>query len=1168
MNKITLDFFQAKSKATIKVLLVLLAFLFLNTQASWGQTAVSYTAMTTITCPATPVATISAAPSGLIFSQISRGSGVTCGAAGGSISGSGFNGTLASNISASKWYTFSITSDASTAFILNSLSIVSRVSSAAGSPNVSVQYSIGGSSPTTVIGSYTPTSSAATYNITPGATISVGASQVLNIYIIPNSLTAAGTTCRVENNTSATVTASAVGGGPEINIKGNTVSIVDGATPASTSNATDFGTVATNTNVTKTYTIENTGSADLVLTAPYVQKSLATSVFTITQPTLTTIPAGSSTTFSVTFNSSTAGTFNENIEVLSNDTDEGVYNYAVKAIAEVPTPNITVKGNNINIVSGDSTPSTTDQTDFGTSIINTSSSKNFTIENTGTGPLTINSITMNTGTSYTIGGISLPVTIAVGGFTTFTVNFNSLAAGTFTDTVIITNDDPTDSSYTFAITAKSVPLNFGVGDISIIAMTTDAPDSFSFVNWVPIPVDAELIFTDNAYEAGALKTNENSLVWKNNTGNTISIGTVILINDAPLTDLGTIVSGNLNGLSSSSENLFIYEGSAASPNFIYGLSNLSWITSGTANTNNSYLPTALNTTNGNIVTGDSDNVQYSGILAPKDEKSSFIAYKTLVNNPANWTKNDTYFALNSLDFELASVWETAAWTDGLTPTLALKTVINDTYSTTTNGTFTAKKLTVNSGKSLTINTGTNLTIQNEIINNGTVTLENNANLIQVNNTSNTGEITVNRSGALLMLLDYSLWSSPVSGQKLKAFSPNTLDNRFYTYNPSSNIYVAVAAPATTDFALGNGYLIRVPTDHPTTPTTWNGMFKGVPNNGDITITGLTPGTFNAVGNPYPSTISADAFITANSITEPLYFWRKTNAAAGTAYATYTMAGAVGTPGNGGITPNGTIQVGQGFIVKTVSNSVAFTNNNMRTANNSNQILRTAKTEKNRIWLNLSKGKEYVNQMMVAYMDGATSEIDNTLDGRYINDNQTALTSSLKGEEFVIQAKGLPFDSSDIVPLSFKAEQAGSFAIEVDHVDGLFLGNQEIILKDLKAGTEQNLKAGSYTFTSDAGTFKNRFEITFKTSQTLDVNAPSFDENSVIIFNQNGSLNVSSSKNTIKNIRVFDIRGVLIAEQKDVNANTASIKNITASKQTVLIQITSDDNKTVTKKAIF
>ncbi len=483
----------------------------------------------------------------------------------------------------------------------------------------------------------------------------------------------------------------------------------------------------------------------------------------------------------------------------------------------------------------------------------------------------------------------------------------------------------------------------------------------------------------------------------------------------------------------------------------------------------------------------------------------------------------------------------------------------------------ADNLTLDTGSTITVKSGNNFSVANSLFNNGTessVVLENNANLIQ-NGTSNTntGAITINRSGASLMLLDYSLWSSPVSGQKLKAFSPNTLDNRFYTYNPTTNIYVPVAAPATTDFALGNGYLIRVPNDHPTTSTIWNGMFKGVPNNGNVTITGLTSGTFNAVGNPYPSTISADAFITANSITEPLYFWRKTNAAAGIAYATYTMAGAVGTPGNGGITPNGTIQVGQGFIVKTTSNSVAFANT-MRTANNSNQILRTAKTEKNRIWLNLSKGTEYVNQMMVAYMDGATSEIDNTLDGRYINDNQTALTSSLKGEEFVIQAKGLPFDTSDTVPLSFKAELSGSFTIELDHVDGLFLGNQEIVIKDLKAATEQNLKAGSYTFTSDAGTFKNRFEITFKNSQTLDVNSPSFDENSVIIFNQNGSLNVSSNKNAIKNIRVFDIRGVLIAEQKDVNANTASIKNVTASKQTVLIQITSYENKTVTKKAIF
>jgi hypothetical protein len=184
--------------------------IFLIPSIGKGQTTVSYTAMTTITFPATPVATIAPTVSGLTFSQLSRGTGVLTGAAAGCISGSGFNGTLAANITANKWYTFSITCNASTTFTVSALSIVSRVSTVLAGNNVSVQYSIGGSTPTNVIGSYTPTSSAATYPITPSSPIAVGANQVLNIYIIPNGLSASGTTCRVENNTSVTVSATPV----------------------------------------------------------------------------------------------------------------------------------------------------------------------------------------------------------------------------------------------------------------------------------------------------------------------------------------------------------------------------------------------------------------------------------------------------------------------------------------------------------------------------------------------------------------------------------------------------------------------------------------------------------------------------------------------------------------------------------------------------------------------------------------------------------------------------------------------------------------------------------------------------------------------------------------------------------------------------------------------
>ena len=517
----------------------------------------------------------------------------------------------------------------------------------------------------------------------------------------------------------------------------------------------------------------------------------------------------------------------------------------------------------------------------------------------------------------------------------------------------------------------------------------------------------------------------------------------------------------------------------------------------------------------------------------------------------------------------AARWDGSAWSNTTGPTASIEAVIEGVYSTTTNGVFTAKKVTVNSG-SLTVNSGTNLTVQNELVNNLTadkVVIENNANLVQVNAVSNTGAITVNRNSASLKLLDYTLWSSPVIGQKLKAFSPATLDTRFYTYNPSSNIYAAVSSPLTTDFAIGTGYLIRMPNDHPTTATVWNGTFTGTPNNGNVNVT-VANAAFNAVGNPYPSTLSADAFISANAITEALYFWRKTNGVIGTAYATYTMAGGVGTgAGTGGITPNGTIQLGQGFIAKATSGTITFTNA-MRTTNNANQFLKTKLTEKNRIWLNLSAGSEPVNQMMVAYMDGATTGIDAAIDGRYINDNPTALNSDINGEEFVIQGKGLPFDATDTVPLTFKTASAGSFTIAIDHVDGLFSNNQEIFLKDTATGIEQDLKVGSYTFTSNVGAFNSRFLLTYKASKSLGINNLVFDANSILVFKQNGALNINAGKTVIKNLRVFDIKGMLIFEQKDVNASTTTLKNFMEGKQTILIQITSDENKTVTKKAIY
>jgi hypothetical protein len=301
---------------------------------------------------------------------------------------------------------------------------------------------------------------------------------------------------------------------------------------------------------------------------------------------------------------------------------------------------------------------------------------------------------------------------------------------------------------------------------------------------------------------------------------------------------------------------------------------------------------------------------------------------------------------------------------------------------------------------------------------------------------NEGNITVKRNSNVLKRLNYTMWSSPVTGnQTLLQFSPLTSASpvRFYTYNSTNNVYST--ATVGSPFATATGYLIRMPNEKPgnlgaTTPyylgtesLIYNRTFTGVPNNGAIVLNNLTANKYYAVGDPYPSTIDADAFLAGNATDGTLYFWRKTNGAAGTAYASYTLAG--GVAGGSGFTPNGTIQVGQGFIVKTgaEATTLSFTNTMRETTPSSTQFLKTKKTNKSRIWLDLAHENTKINQVLIGYFDNATLGIDAGIDGKYFNDSKTALTSIVESEEYVIQDRPT-FDVTDVVPLGFKTDVAG------------------------------------------------------------------------------------------------------------------------------------------------
>ncbi|WP_396151494.1 hypothetical protein [Flavobacterium sp.] len=512
-----------------------------------------------------------------------------------------------------------------------------------------------------------------------------------------------------------------------------------------------------------------------------------------------------------------------------------------------------------------------------------------------------------------------------------------------------------------------------------------------------------------------------------------------------------------------------------------------------------------------------------------------------------------------------TTWTSASggsWDNGA-PTATTTAIIAHNY--TSSGNLDACTLTVNNNAVVVISSGDVVSLSGGLtVDTGsTFTLENDAYLMQEGATNpNSGDITVERQSQSLMRLDYTLWSSPVESQNLLSFSPLTVTNRFYTYNTTADNYAAIT-PGTNDFVTGQGYLIRMPDNHPTSPTVWEGSFIGKPNSGDLTFSLSNAGNgFNAVGNPYPSPISIETFLDDNSslIDGDLYFWRKTNNAAGSAYITYS----------GGAFSDGphtydNIQPGQGFIVKANSAGNLVFNNLQREVNTS-VFYRSEETgNASRIWLHLKNNTNtIVGNMAVGYRDDATNDIDDQFDGEYINDSSLSLNSIVADTELAVQHRAT-FVSTDVVPLSFKTNNPGSFEIAINTLDGLFLNEeQQIFLKDNLLNLEHDLRNAAYSFVSEAGTFSNRFEIVYES--TLSVSNPIL-ENTVVVYSKNKTIEINSGSVPMNNVKVFDMRGRLVAEQKDVTATTISIPLERVANQVLIVQLTAVDGQLISKKVV-
>lgn len=534
--------------------------------------------------------------------------------------------------------------------------------------------------------------------------------------------------------------------------------------------------------------------------------------------------------------------------------------------------------------------------------------------------------------------------------------------------------------------------------------------------------------------------------------------------------------------------------------------------------------------------------------------------------------------------QTTSTWNGTTWTPSV-PTINDKIIFNGNYSST--GNLIACSCQVNSGD-VVINSGHSLTLTKEInVAGGQITFENSASLVQINsNAVNTGNIKYERNTTPLKLYDFTYWSSPVNNATLSQLATNSA---FFAFNPTINNWESLTG--STSMISGKGYIGRAPSNLVYNPTNIvETTFIGVPNNGTITTPIVkASSTSNLIGNPYPSAIDADLFISdpanINNINGTIYLWTHNTAITNNNYtqndyAKYNLIGGVKTASaalSGGVVPTGKIAAEQGFFVEANTNltngnySVVF-NNTMRIANSNNQFFKSSQEaistlEKHRFWVSLSTAQGAYNEFLVGYVQNATNDFDTLFDGKTLaSGNSVSIYTLLGSDNLAIQGRSLPFNDNDSIPIGYSTTYSGELTINLEDYDGLF-SNQNIYLYDAMTGIYNDIKSGSYSFITNSGTFNNRFEIRFlNTSLTTVSNSTS--ENDVVITNINNEVIFTSKNDLISKIEIYDILGNLLSYNEDLNANLFKINSSKLYDKILIIKVILDNDKIVTKKHIL
>ncbi len=366
-----------------------------------------------------------------------------------------------------------------------------------------------------------------------------------------------------------------------------------------------------------------------------------------------------------------------------------------------------------------------------------------------------------------------------------------------------------------------------------------------------------------------------------------------------------------------------------------------------------------------------------------------------------------------------------------------------------------------------------------------------------------------------------------------------------------------------------GYLLKGP------GVQQNYTFTGTPNDGNYTAN-MVAGDLILIGNPYPSALDATKFLNDNSasIVQTLYFWEMQgdsgnhnlggyvggygirNLSMGIA-ANTNVSGTAGL-GNGTYhAPGRYIPVAQGFFVGSNNGGTITFNNSQRfgqtidgvnsfffktkkeegaTIGQANKSLDVAENNDNlstnediilpqvKIGFEYQDpdGKDLHRQIGINFKDGNTDAFDNGYDSWIYDKQPTDMYVKFANDtiNYVIAGVG-KFENVTQIPLIIEMANASTINLMLDQSA---LQNVTVYIRDITSRRFYNISKNVVSLTLDAGTYQDRFFVTFGNESTLGVEDLAL--NQVLVYFDNGSSDVVIRKNnvSIQNATLFNVLG--------------------------------------------